>query len=481
MRLSIIKLFAKQFWNSKMKSKHTFGVVIILNLLLFSSLYGGFHYYHQQQQDTAKYSHEVRENWDNNPAKHPHRMAHYGYIVFRQRFPLSFFDFGMDSYLGNAVFLEAHKQNTVNFSEASLSNSLLRFGEISAGLVLQLLIPLLIYFWGYDSISREREHGVLQLLLIQGANWNELVTGKVLGLFSLVTCTTLPTLALTFILLFVGQHSNDLPIHLHFFTLVGGYFSYFLVLSFLTVLTSAFSKSSKLALIRLIGFWLVFSLVFPKVSQVAGQIIYPSPSKIEFDTTVEKELLKQGNSHNPDDPHFKALKDSLLATYQVDSVHKLPFNYSGFVMKEGERLSAETFVKEQQKLINTYQKQQSIVKRTAFINPYIAIKNLSMAFSGTDYTTYTNFQNQAESYRYLLAQTMNELQMKHIGNDIRSSSDKRGRISRQHWIDFPEFEHQFLSFGQVLQQESTSISALLLWLIGLFILAKNSSKYLKAL
>jgi len=89
--------------------------------------------------------------------------------------------------------------------------------------------------------------------------------------------------------------------------------------SFLAVWVSAKSASSKTSLIKLIGCWLFFTLIIPKISQVAGQFLYPTPSKIEFDTLVEQELLKQGDSHNPDDPHFKALKDSLLLAHGVSS------------------------------------------------------------------------------------------------------------------------------------------------------------------
>jgi ABC-2 type transport system permease protein len=75
-------------------------------------------------------------------------MAHFGTFAFRLKHPLSIFDFGLESYMGNAVFLEAHKQNTVNFSEAGFSTGLLRFGELSMAIILQLILPLVIFFIG---------------------------------------------------------------------------------------------------------------------------------------------------------------------------------------------------------------------------------------------------------------------------------------------------------------------------------------------
>jgi ABC-2 type transport system permease protein len=242
----------------------------------------------------------------------------------------------------------------------------------------------------------------------------------------------------------------------------------------LAILVSAKAKSSKSALTSLIGFWLFFTLMLPKVSQVVGQNLFPSPSKIEFDTTVEQELIKQGDSHNPNDPHYKALKDSLLTAYKVDSTHKLPFNYSGYVMREGEKLSAETYKKHQAVLVETYQKQQNVVRFTAFLNPYMAIKNLSMALSGTDYSAYNDFQNQAEDFRYKLAQTMNELQIKYIANKVKSSADKKAIISSKNWKDLPDFHHQFLNLGMVLKNEIVSIISLILWIMVVLGIATNS-------
>jgi len=154
---------------------------------------------------------------------------------------------------------------------------------------------------------------------------------------------------------------------------------------------------------------------------VAAQVLYPSPSKIEFDSMVEQELIQQGDSHDPDDPHFKAIKDSLLLAYKVTSTKELPFNYSGFIMKEGEKLSTEIYRKHEKRLINTYEKQSKVVNAMALFNPYLAIKNISMVLSGTDFGSYKIFKREAEDYRYNLAQTMNNLQIEHISNYTASS------------------------------------------------------------
>lgn len=476
-----IRLIAGLVWRNTVKRGSTIWLIGIFNVLIFVAMLSGYRYMDHQQQLVQEKSEEVRQRWIDNPDKHPHRMAHYGYVAFRQKFPLSFFDPGMDSYVGNVVFLEAHRQNTVNFSTASLSDGLLRLGEISAGMILQLLLPLLIFFWGYDLISRERENGTLRMLLTQGVSKAELIFGKSLGLFMLSLTVLLPAVLLGFLLLPLNEMSASNPqVYIHFGTLSLAYVAYLFLLSLMAVFISARSSSSRSALIQLIGCWLFFILMLPKVSQLVGQNLFPAPSKIEFDTAVEEELIRQGDSHDPDDPYFKALKDSLLAAHGVDSTQQLPFNYSGYVMREGEKLSAETFRRHKAALTDIYRRQQRMVRLTALINPYMAVKNLSMALSGTDYSAFHDFEEQSEDFRYQLAQAMNNLQMEHIGNHVTSSSDKTAVISRDHWAAMPDFRHDFTRFRQVLGREWISTLSLCLWLIGLPLLVYLSATRIKA-
>ncbi len=482
MRIRTLRILIRQVWNHTMKNRSTFWLIGIFNVLLLSSLLSGYQYMHDQHHLAHENSEEVRERWVNNPDKHPHRMAHYGYVAFRQRYPLSFFDFGMDSYVGNVVFLEAHRQNTVNFSAASLTNGLLRLGEISAGMILQLLVPLLLFFWGFQLIAKEREQGTLKILFMQGASGRELIIGKSLGLFSLSLTIILPAIIIGGILLTFNYLSEQhAEAYLRFFLLSLSYLFYFLLLSTLAVLVSAGSSSSRSALIQLIGYWLLFTLVLPKVSQVIGQSLYPAPSKIEFDVAVEEELIKQGDSHNPNDPHYQALKDSLLTKYGVESTDDLPFNYSGFVMREGERLSAETFNRHQSQLVSIFLQQQRVIRLTAAFNPYLAIKNLSMALSGTDYMAFNDFQQQTETYRYDLAQHMNNLQIKHIANTVSSSAEKGAVISKSYWENTPDFEHQSLPLATVIRHELLSFLSLLLWLGGMAFLALTYSNRIKVI
>jgi ABC-2 type transport system permease protein len=481
MRTTRLATIAKQVAISVLKTRSARRLIGLMCILSAFSVCTGYRQTAHHKQVSTEYRHEVRKNWENNPDKHPHRMAHYGYIAFRAKHPLSFFDSGIESYTGNAVFLEAHRQNTVNFSEASLSTGMLRFGEISAAMVLQVLLPLMIFFWGFGLIAAERENGILKMTLSQGVSRSELLAGKTLGLLA-VSCPVYLAAAVAGLLLVLRLAPFETTeVYSRFAWMMLIYAVYMLICCLLAVLVSARSTSSKSALIHLIGFWLLFTLVLPRFSQELSRGLHPAPSKVVFEAAVEAELIQQGDSHNPDDPHYKALKDSLLKTYNVDSVQQLPFNYSGYVMKEGEKISTQIYLKHQRSLLDIYQKQQDVVRSIALINPFMALKNLSMALAGTDFAAYIDFQAQTEAYRYRLAQQMNDWQIQMIGNKKLGEKDRPYFIGREYWKQFPDFEYRFLSLATVLRNEQLALTTLLIWLAGLLVLGRVGGSNMKNL
>ncbi|MFD2939404.1 ABC transporter permease [Flavobacterium notoginsengisoli] len=475
-------LIARHFKKSVFKNPAVYIITIFIGILLLYAAFTGWDNYKSQNETSEKYQHESREDWLKNPDKNPHRMAHYGNFAFRKSTPLSVFEFGMEPFFGNAIFLEAHKQNTANFSEAGFSNSMLRFGEISIAMVLQVLLPLLIFFLGFNAVAYERENGTLKILLTQGINWKQLLVGKTLGIASVIMLLFIPTIiVLVLVWLFLQNFSITADETIKMLLFILFHLAYLLFFCVIAVLISAISKTSKKALITLIGIWLLFTIILPRTTQAIGAYIYEAPSKIQFTSDIEKDILKQGDSHNPNDPHYKAIKDSLLTAYKVDSVQKLPFNYSGFIMTEGEKISSRIYNEHLAELLKIYKKQNSFSKTVSFLNPYIAIKNLSMGLSNTDYESYIDFQKQAEDYRYAMAQKMNALQIKYISNKKPGPNDKPLTIGKEHWADVEEFHYEPEKIGTVLKNEIVSIISILLWIAVLFILIRIASHQLKAI
>jgi ABC-2 type transport system permease protein len=478
MSLQASFLIANHFKNAVLKNTAVFIIAFFIGFLLLYATFSGWKSYTNQNESSAKYQEQSRKDWLHNPDKNPHRMAHYGNFAFRKSTTLSIFEFGMQPYFGNVIYLEAHKQNSANFSEAGFSNSMLRFGAISVAMVLQILLPLLIFFLGFNCIATERENGTLKLLLSQGVSWKQLLLGKIIGLTRVLLLLYVPTIVVLVLIWLLVQNftiSVDQTIKMVLFVLL--HFVYLLFFCVITVLVSASSKTAKKALVSLIGIWLVFTIILPRTTQAVGAYTFEAPSKIQFNSDIEKDILKQGDSHNPNDPHYKAIKDSLLLRHKVDSVQKLPFNYSGFIMTEGEKISSNIYNKHLENFLEIYKKQNRFSKTVSFINPYIAIKNLSMGLSNTDYDSYIDFQKQAEAYRYTMAQKMNALQIKYISND----KSKPDAIDKNHWADVPEFHYEPKGIWDVLKSEIISVISIILWISLLFVFIKIASKNLKAI
>ena len=123
---SIVFTIARQTFKSIIANKATLALAVLLGFSLCLATYVGWQNFKTQNNQRLHYKQLVRAQWLAKPDKHPHRMAHYGYLAFREKHELSFFDFGIESFAGVSIFLEAHKQNTVNFSEAGFSNGMLR-------------------------------------------------------------------------------------------------------------------------------------------------------------------------------------------------------------------------------------------------------------------------------------------------------------------------------------------------------------------
>jgi ABC-2 type transport system permease protein len=290
----------------------------------------------------------------------------------------------------------------------------------------------------------------------------------------------IPAFALTAIFMIVSPGANDPDLFPRYVLTIFCYLIFIIVICLITVAVSARSTTSKSALLKLLALWLLLAVILPRTMQALGSYFYPAPSKIEFETGIEEDVLKEGDSHNPDDPHYKHLRDSVLMVHKVDSVEKLPFNYGGFIGREGEKISAKIYNARLRKLLAIYDRQNSLTKTTSFINPFSAIRNVSMALSGTDFESYKVFQNEAEEYRYLLAQQMNELQMELVSNE-KAPDDKPHKISSEHWKDLPDFKPAYPELIISLRHESWSLIALILWFAVAVWLINHISRTSKAI
>ncbi|PHR89050.1 MAG: ABC transporter permease [Leeuwenhoekiella sp.] len=460
--MNSIKNIIRVEWKNIIRTQTAMVLIGVFAILLVFAALIGVENTAAQNAIRQSYQEQVHDAYGDQPDRNPHRVSHYGYLVFRERPALSFFEFGIESFAGNSIFLEAHRQNTVNLSEAGFSNGMLRFGELSMALILQLLVPLFIFFIGYGTLADLKSNGVLKIMLAQGIPIRKLIWGKTLGIFSFTTTVFTGAMLLVFSIAFIAYPEElTSAVLLRSIFAVILYTVYFFICSWVTVLISAKSSRGGTALLSLIMLWMLCGIILPKMAQNVGYALFPAPSKLEFETRITEDLEQVGDSHDPDDAYYTSFREKTLAAYGVDDVNDLPFNYAGHLMAEGERVTTELYRAHFDKLIDTYNNQNSIAAYLSFVDPYLMLRNLSMAVTGTDMAHYIDFQKQTEDYRYRQTQYFNELHK----NEVDAERSGTQRLDSSRFKDRDPFEYQNRDLFWALSNNAITLMAFAFWII----------------
>jgi ABC-2 type transport system permease protein len=400
----------------------------------------------------------VDRQWTEQPDRHPHRVAHFGTFAFRMPAALGFFDPGVDRYVGNSLFLEAHRQNPANFAAAGQASSLSRFPSPSPAFLLQTLLPLLLIIVAGLSMTREHEQRTVVQLRAQGLPLSVMLTGKALA-YWIAGCGAVILIALAALpLVSLAQAGQALAIVSATVALTGVYALYVWIWVMLALLVSARCTDSRQALAVLCAIWLLLALVLPRVLPfwAAGG---EGESRIAFNAALEADLRSQGDSHDTADARFNAFRDKVLNDYGVDRVEDLPVNFGGLLMQEGERRTSEVFAKHYEQLQARWDRQEKRLTWLAALNPVLAVQQASAALSGTDRAAFRHFETQAEAYRYAFIQELNHV---HV-HQIAFENDRGQRVSNANWHAIAPFVYQPEPLVDRLLRAAPASLLLLLW------------------
>ncbi|WP_257458958.1 ABC transporter permease [Archangium lipolyticum] len=449
----VLRVSAEE-WRALVRNRVAMIASLTLAALSVTSAILGMEQRNATEAARARYQATADEAFDAQPDRHPHRMVHYGQFVFRPLSALAFFDPGVDGFTGNTVFLEGHRQNSANFSEARQSSLLLRFGQLTPAFVLQTLAPLLIIFLAFGAIAREREQGTLRLLLAQGLRPSELAAGKLLAHAGVVAAVAAPALLVLAIAALAGW-APPVPSLL----MVSGYLVYLTIWAVAALFVSLLVRRARDALLILVAAWMGGVILAPRILPEIAVARIPTPTRIETDVAIHRELKQIGDSHNPDDPYFSEFKAKTLARYGVEKVEELPVQWAGLVGMEGERLTSGLFDRYAREAFAREAEQNRLVRQFGVLSPLIAVRQLSMSLAATDTESHQDFLEQVEQHRYRFVQALNLMQVMKIPN---RNAGEDPRISADHWKTLPSFTYRA---PDVLQLASERIRANLLVLV----------------
>jgi ABC-2 type transport system permease protein len=429
----------------------------IVTVLLLASLGAGWKHYSDVRAQHSDAQAAERQNWLQQEKRNPHSAAHYGVYAFKPKSQLAMIDTGVDPYVGVSVWLEAHKQNEFKFRPAQDGTSLQRFGELTAAVVLQILIPLLIVLLTFSSFAGEREQGTLRQLLSMGVHRRDLTLGKALGIAGAMSLVLGPAVIVGVLALMTtsttGLLAGDFSRTVLMMLAYAIYFSIFLGVS---LAVSAIARTSRLALVGLMSFWLLNGLIATRAfSDIAGYL-HPTPSAVEFSTNMERDIADRKET----DAKLDEIRSRLMNQYGVSKVEDLPVNFTAISLQEGENHGDLVFDKHYNALFDQFQRQNGIYELGSLVAPLIAIRSISMGLAGTDFLQHRHFTVAAEEYRRLIQRTMNDDILKHP-----VKSGQSYLAGKELWEKVPGFSYEAPDASWVLNNYRMSITFLLLWVV----------------
>ncbi len=348
----------------------------------------------------AAAQHEQRDQWLQKRVSNAHVAAHAGMTVFRPLHPLAVFDAGVDDVVGQSVFLEPHRRSLFANSSAERSSMAPQFAELTVALTLQTLAPLLIVLLTFTAIAAEREQGTLRLLSSLGVRPEAVVLGKALGLMAPLLVLTVPATGVGLLML----HARGAVDASRAGLLILTYVVYLCLLVGLGLLVSARSRTTSGALITLLGFWLVVSVLVPRGAFAVAQRLYPAPTAAAFAAALEA-IDRAGNVGFMQ--QRSAVERRLLKEYGATRPGDLPVSTWGMTLYEREIESTTRYNAEFARIHDAYDRQQRLVDLISIASPPLALRTVSMALAGTDSAHYRHFAEATEAYRYELVQAMN--------------------------------------------------------------------------
>ena len=205
-------------------------------LVLLSSILLGNYENAKQAKSSQEAKEHLRAQWESIDAMNPHSAAHYGTYVFKPVNLMSSLDDGVSSVTGNVLRVEGHVQNEMVHSEASQMQAVSRFGKLKSSLLLKYIVPLLLIFLAFSSVSNEKQSGRMKLLIMQGARPFQLILAKTLSVW-LVGALLLSLVVVIYSLLNISSLDGEV------FTRTGLFFVsyslYYFIITGLTVYLSA--------------------------------------------------------------------------------------------------------------------------------------------------------------------------------------------------------------------------------------------------
>jgi ABC-2 type transport system permease protein len=373
-------------------------LAISLSLLLAGLLFASAQQQRRLAQEKAEVSALVRQQWDSQGDKHPHRGAHFGLYAFRPDSPLAVVDPGLGPYLGQALWLEPHRRNMTRFRPAADEPPSVRFGALTPAFVLVALLPLLIFALAFNAVSLERESGTLRMLHSVGLPGRTLLAGKLVALLAVVSLVLLAAVGAGLALAAAGTWP-DADALWRGAVLAGACLVYCSVFAALALAVSARLANSRRALFVLLALWLAFVFVVPRLGAASVQRAVPLPTAERFWGDIQRDYAEGLPGDGALAARTQRFDAELLRRHAVRRLEDLPFGAYALRRMDRDAYADRVHAIHFDGLWERYARQERVVRIAAAFSPTVAMRAISMKLSGTDLAHQRHFEEAAEQYR----------------------------------------------------------------------------------
>jgi ABC-2 type transport system permease protein len=450
------------------------GICGLIACLVLLSMITGWSTYTVQRHESQQAQQEDRQTFISQGQKPPHSAAHFGRMAYKPVPPLALFDVGALPYLGQVIWLEAHRQDPAMFRPAEDSPELRRLADLSVAGILTMLLPLLIFVLGYGAFAGEREGGTLRQIMSAGADLDRLFIGKLITIAGVGICVSwICIAAATAVALLSSEQISAPDTVLRAVGLAVTYALFCLAFTAVVLAVSARARSATSALLILMTLWAVCIVIVPRMAASLGEHIYPTPDGGTFwAQTVETLRAKRPKRGSEE---YRAIEQEVLTRalgrrVAAPEAEAASLNRNGLNLQVGELLDATVYAEAYRTVYETYERQQQMRRIVSVFSPAILLQHASSALAATDTSAHRHFALEAERQRNEIVRRMNEDMMLNgagQGFGYRSSAD--------FWRTVPDFTYDLPSASSGFRSALPDLLLLAVWgIVAIWVARMNA-------
>jgi hypothetical protein len=382
--------------------------------------------------------------WRERVAEHARALSQasvYSYlqpVAVRQPEPLSILDQGFDAHLGTEVVIHVYAVPTVAAGGHRGNEFLVGVPALDLTTIVTVVLGLLALLLAGDSVTCERENGMLRVVLAQGVRRSTLLAGKVLGSVLTLALPLGGALLVSLAILSFETVAELTAGHwLRIAALTAAYAAYLCLMFLVGLVVSLGWRSPATALTTSVIVWLTFILLLPGAVWVAAEDLGGVREGRQAAGVQREQMAARHEQRLAAEFRSEPLRATFSGHTAVNfsgrahgavryrhgsaAYYDALSDYFRFEVQEGMGYADEVFAVQQQ-IQARQRRSERLAAGVAALSPAALLDGLSESLAGTSLAEHEQFLAACRSYRLEL---IRYLDRKHAFTSWRWFTDDR--------------------------------------------------------